>query len=71
MQVATYKEPPTFATYRGANKVAAGTGRFQNATGTVVESGPFIAWIDATGQLQARYSGELAGRICNVQPRKP
>jgi hypothetical protein len=67
--VATYPQPPTFGTYRSTNRIVGGTGRFQNATGTLLEYGPFLAWIDAQGQLQARYSGEITGKICGVEPK--
>ena len=70
VQIASYEEPPAFGTYRAVNKAVGGTGRFKNASGTVVESGPFLAWVDAKGEIQARYSGELAGKLCNVQPAK-
>jgi hypothetical protein len=70
VQVATYDEPPSFSQYRSMNKIIAGTGRFKNATGTLSESGPFLAWVDAKGVLQSRYNGELTGKICNVLPKK-
>ncbi len=69
--IATYKQPPTFGTYRATNRIVAGTGRFRIATGVILESGPFFAWIDEKEKLQARYSGELAGKICGVEPKKP
>jgi hypothetical protein len=70
VQSASYEEPPAFETYRGLNKVVGGTGRFKEAFGTLIEFGPYFAWIDAKGELQARYSGELSGTLCNVQPKK-
>ena len=66
----SYEEPPVFGTYRAVNKAVGGTGRFKDATGIVVEFGPFFAWIDDKGEFQSRYSGELVGRLCSVQPAK-
>jgi hypothetical protein len=70
IQAAAYEEPPTFGTYRAVNKVVGGTGRFKEAFGTLVEFGPYVAWIDSKGELQARYNGELSGTLCNVAPKK-
>jgi hypothetical protein len=65
----SYEEPPAFGTYRAVNKAVGGTGRFKDATGIVVEFGPFFAWIDDKGEFQSRYNGELVGKICGVAPK--
>ena len=70
VETAAYPQPPAFGTYSGTNKVVAGTGRFRNVTGIVKEKGPYFAWVDSTGQLQAKYNGEMQGTLCGVLPRK-
>ena len=70
-QIATYSLPGGgVGMYYGTERIVGGTGRFQHATGKLFEKGPFAAWIDAKGELQAQYSGETGGSICGVPPRK-
>jgi hypothetical protein len=65
-RTAVYPQPPVFGQFRTTRRIVSGTGRFQNATGLIVESGPFFAWIDGSG-VNARYSGEASGTICGVE----
>ncbi len=70
---ATFPSPPGLwplgagGLYRAADKIAAGTGRFQNASGNLSFSGPFVVW-DLDKEIpQGRWAGEVVGNICGVQ----
>ena len=53
--------------YQSAGKISGGTGRFQNASGNVFESGPWVAW-DLDKELpQGRFNGQVTGNICGVE----
>jgi hypothetical protein len=69
---AVYDNPfftfPFFGHYRATEKIVTGTGRFENASGLLVEAGPF--WAGMVGPSpEAHYSGEISGKICGVKPR--
>jgi hypothetical protein len=56
-----------FGYYRDMSRIVAGTGRFANASGHVVQMGPFVVWFRVPGDFStfmARYTPELHGRIC-------
>ncbi len=70
---ATFPSPPGLwplgagGLYHAADKIAAGTGRFQNASGDLSFSGPFVVW-DLDKELpQGRWAGEVIGNICGVE----
>jgi hypothetical protein len=66
--MAVYDTPPVFGMYRGWNRIVEGTGRFEKATGTLYDSGPFFAWIDDKG-IHSRFNGKTTGKICGVKPK--
>ena len=66
---AVYNMPGGLGWYYSTAKVIAGTGRFAKATGLLFEQGPFIAWMDEKGEIQAQYNGETGGSICGVEPQ--
>ncbi len=68
---ATFPVPPGKAgsgTYNGTGKIVEGTGMFQGATGTELETGPFLMWVfvDEYGVpwLTGKYNGMATVRIC-------
>jgi hypothetical protein len=65
---AVYTLPGGFGIYHATEKAAGGTGRFEKATGLMFESGPYVAWMDDKGEIQAQYMGEIGGSLCGVKP---
>ncbi len=53
--------------YRGAAKIVQGTGRFQNASGNLNWSGPFIVWTFDGENFHGRFNAEIRGNICGVE----
>ncbi len=49
--------------------IVSGTGRFQNASGNLNISGPFIAWEDSNSPLgvYGRWNSEISGTVCGIQ----
>ncbi len=56
-----------FGNYNGHGNVVGGTGRFQNASGNLFISGPFMVYsLDNWATVNGRWNGEISGNICNV-----
>ena len=64
-----YMPVPAIGIYHVTFKVVAGTGRFLGASGLIVQSGPWVAWIDEKG-FNGRFSGELNGTICGAKSKQ-
>jgi hypothetical protein len=59
---------PGFNQYQGNSAyINGGTGRFENATGNVTLSGPYINWKPAVGNRIGAYNPEFNGHICGVE----
>lgn len=60
---------PVFDQYQGNSAyINGGTGRFENASGNITFSGPYIVW--ATGSMppfNGRFNPEMNGQICGVE----
>jgi hypothetical protein len=56
--------------YRGTWRIAGGTNRFANATGTISEMGPYLVWPrpGSPDTPFGAYNGEFNGHICGVTP---
>lgn len=59
--------------FRVTWRIAGGTGRFAQATGTISEMGPYLVWFKpgddpAVALPQGKYNAEYNGHICGVQP---
>ena len=69
---ATFPCPPGqigFGSYQGSHKIIAGTGRFRNATGTLLISGTYVWLPQAGGTVEVGYwNPDITGTICNVLP---
>lgn len=67
---AVFNTPPgknLFGYYRDVSRIVEGKGRFENATGNVAQSGPYLVWFKVPGHfnsITALYMAELHGRIC-------
>jgi hypothetical protein len=50
-------------------KIIRGTGRFQNASGNLNDTGPYIAWPDGASPIgfSGRWNGEVSGNICGIR----
>ena len=69
---ATFPAPPGqigFGSYQASHKIVSGTGRFRNATGTLLCTGPYV-WLPAAGGTTdvGYFNLEISGNICNVEP---
>jgi len=58
---------PVGGTYQGAHKIAAGTGRFANASGNLFIKGPYVVWDLDKALPQGRFNAEITGNICGVE----
>ncbi len=50
--------------YNGSGKITGGTGIFSGATGTVMESGPYIIWFEDDGTVYGQYNATYVVRVC-------
>ena len=53
--------------YQASGKIMSGTGRFQNASGTLNISGPWLAYDLDKPLPHGRWNGEVNGNVCGVQ----
>lgn len=67
----SFPMPPSLVrvggTYRAADKLTEGKGRFQNASGNLSVSGPFVLWDLDKPLPRGRWNGVVDGSICGIQ----